>query len=777
MKTKILFTALLGGIAFSACTNEELTVNTPAQDAPIFTLSVDEETRASIADDFTMTFGAGDLMSLYNGGATGYTNAIYEGSSDALGTMTFTTKSMVNPGLAVMVYPADTTFQCDPSAAPFIVLSMNQDAKTKYVTPFVSEYINVAAYSGHAEKQEAGYGRNYNIAMKRVGSNLRVTTEPENTAKIENATVADGSKVSPIKVTKMTLNSASQFADTVTIAKSATSPFSYNSDPKSPYNTWSNVADVTTTHSASAISTTDVTGNYTSIFTLLPQTGAPSVDGTSKVVLETNYGTLTVSGNNVWGKKVSGTVQYKDKDGAGNYTVDYALGKAINDMIKTTYDAETRATSLFKTEKVGGSYNRYLKADMSKIDMNGLHIKNSRHLEEVLAVYNAICPTATVTFYLDGNSNKQFVMTAAAREAYEKQVAKAGNNVTFTMCTTEICNTVVFENVATEAVEIPTVLTFGTSTPVEFTGAWKYTEADKKTTKNIESVTIVKGATLDVANEVNLKTSTASRDSLVNKGTINVTGTTYVKNWKVQNFGTIEIEAGEELRIKSTLTNDAEGLDDAKQGKIVNKGVLATVVADGGVINNYGTIDRRGGSSAKTYITNNQTTSPAADFTASWSATNKMGTIILADKNDDDYSVSNTGNTGFIQLYVNKATVAGSDLGVEANYIVLDNDVTNFDYTLAGTRIKYVEFKNASECVWTSAGGSTWTGVKVNSGVKVNIKKSNTVKTTKIFAQGTIYLGGALTIGGNDKGSYAATDFVTYWGGNSTKDPSNILAY
>ena len=259
-----------------------------------------------------------------------------------------------------------------------------------------------------------------------------------------------------------------------------------------------------------------------------------------------------------------------------------------------------------------------------------------------------------------------------------------------------------------------------------------------------------------------VKDATGKR--ILNYGSINVSGITYLENTTLRNLGTITIPADAEFRVKSALANRAQTLTD--YGKIYNSGVLATVGS--GNIYNHGGYIKQVVAGAKTYITSNETGTGFAAAFNSGATPNLIGTIELFDKDDDNYSVSNTANQGFIMITTTAAAVAAEDLGVEANYVKLAGDCTSFTYsqTSATARLQYVEIASSKEVVWTSASTASMKGVIVPAGKKLNIKKDNTVISAATFVKGTIYQGGAYTPGA----------FVTYLGGAAT-DAANIITY
>ena len=210
MKSKVLFSALLGGFVLASCTADETLVSAPgSQESPIkFSVSLENDalTKADITSDMKVNFEAGDLMSLFHGitsanlnALSGFQNAIYEGSAKNGEAFEFTTKSMVLEGGAIMVYPADTTFanKVGGSAAPVITIPTEQNAKTKELTPHMSEVLNIGAYDEDSNEGTAGYGKYYGIVLKRVGTTLKLTADLENTDAINSL------PVEPLKVTRV----------------------------------------------------------------------------------------------------------------------------------------------------------------------------------------------------------------------------------------------------------------------------------------------------------------------------------------------------------------------------------------------------------------------------------------------------------------------------------------------------------------------------------------------------------------------------------------------
>ncbi len=755
MKSKLLFGALLGSIALASCTADDDLATSSGKVSPIkFSVAmeggngVSSLTRAEVTNGFKLNFEKGDLLSLFHGGdATlkSYQNAIYEGSSADGSAFEFTTKSMVLKGTAIMVYPADTAFVNDGTAAPVIKIDAVQTAKTKELMPYMSEVLTIAQYDEKKGSNVAGYDKDYAIVLKQVASTLSLTTVPSGTEKIDNL------GVSPLAVSSVAMSTtANSFNTSLSVAATTTVPTS-----NSTYPLWTGVSDVDLASAAATteLSTTDIKDNYSAVFTLLP-TGSTVNAAGAKFVIQTNYGKVSLDDSNdkIWGKTAA-TINYDKK-----------VSEGIADVLANTWIANTSGT--FKNEKVGGLFRRSIKADMSKLDMDGLHVKNAAHLIDALKVYDAIkdVQKSNVNFILDGDANGKFVMTPAAAAAYAAHLDMTGKTMTFTPCTVvgEACTKVVFNS--TELTEVPANIQFASSIPVELTGVWKYTKVDKNF-KGVSTLSVESTATIQLLSTIGVKTG-SEKPSFINNGTATVAGITYLQDLAMVNNGTITIPADAEFRVKSTLVNEATSLK--AYGKILNSGVLATVNGDGTsvYINNYGYI-KQVASTAKTYITGNQTTT--ANFASAFSSsTNKFGTLELFNKDDNNYSVSNAANKGFIMITTTDASVTAEKIGVEANYVKITGDCTACYLTSAASaRLKYVEIASNKEVVWTTETATAFDGLIVPAGSKLNIKKDNSVTVNNAtFLKGTIYQGGAFT----------PTSFTGYLGGVAT-DSNNVIKY
>lgn len=730
MNKKVLFSTL-ASIALVSCSDDALVekvANAPVKEGIKVDFTLDEATRvlwstdANVASSNSFTYEGTEEFSLFdvegqpdNADLCPTSNALYQ---KLAGQDKYTSPNVVYLGEHFILLPADKSY-VDPTSALVVKVPTSKGAEQDgeetigHRTLFVSNSIDIQA-STLTHENEAGYNKTINAQIHNITSAFMF--------KNNYVSMPEAGQTEPIRLQKISVAApagSDVFYTDGTLQKNA---------GKTTFVGGNTARQITAKYASNPA----VGANGEAAISFLP-TAAEASDNCYFVVVETNYGKVVVNkAADVTNK--DGKIQ--TKDGAVTKTTSNA-----NDGLSF----KTEVTSISTQAGNGNRIIRNVNVDMSKLNMDSLHIKNSEQLVNVLKVYDKIKANqkATINLFLDGDSNNKFLMTPAAQEAYAKHLNMTGKTINFTPCGTtgEKCTTVVFEN---SGVELPSYMIFGldvangmAATAVEFSGSWNYTKQVEKTV-NVAKLTVANGSTISVKGECGLKAYDAAPD-FYNKGTMIVNNIAYLRDINFTNFGLVNIPASSELRVRSQFTNDATGREDSKQGKIENAGVLATVVSNGGVINNYGTIKKIGDAS-KTYVTTNNL---GGDFGAVWSSTNKMGTIILNSKDDDNYSVSDSMNEGFIKLYVNKSSINGGDLGSEANYIVVDGAATTFTYSLpAYARIKFVEFNNTNECVWYSTSYNAWTAVVVNKDKKVNIKKDNAVVASYSCVNGTIYNGG-----------------------------------
>ena len=784
MKSKYLFGALLGGFALASCNADENFTSTPsAQESPItFTVSLEDGdalTKAEVTSDMKVNFEQGDLLSLFHGvgddvfapvaaGSTpafkGYQNAIYEGTANEGEAFKFTTRSMVLEGKAVMIYPADTTFENTGTSEPVISIPSKQNAQTKLLTPHVSEFLNIAEYNGDEINQNhdntAGYGRNYDVVLKRVGATLRLTADLQNADKINNLDVA------PLKLTDVELNATDNSllgVFTTRISLNANSLDRVHS--ASIYPNWVKVSEVDNNKDATitrveTLSTTDITDNTTAVFTLLPTQKTSNDEyvqaDAATITVQTNYGKVALSEatGDVWTAEV--TTEEPEQ----------TVVEGINNILKKTYIDETRSNSLFSGELVGTSAKRGIKVDVSNLDMHGLHITDENHLLDALKVYDAVCPGAEVTWILDGNADGEFVMNPEAAKAYEERMMDANNKISFQINQEAEKPCTIVKFVATELTEVPAALKFvpkGTAgdddkPSIVLVGPWKYSSENKAFTL-ISDITISGEATMQISGIVSATVNQSATFSLINNGAVTVSGTTDLA-LDLTNNGNITIPQDGQLFVTNgkKLTNNASGLD--IYGSISNSGNMGVRTNSGGNIYNYGYIKQEN-ADAYTYVTRNANNGDGNSFSEAWSSTNKIGTIELFETDvNKNATVGESNYQGFVKVITDAATVTDETIGEVANYLVIKGECMACNIT--SSAIKYIDVQSSKRVIFnTPDAGLTIRGIIVGENYSVNIPKDSQISITQAtFLKGYIFYAG----------TFSCSDYDGYFGSTSSNN-------
>ncbi len=810
----------MAAVTMTACTAEEnLQQVKQWETSPIsFTVTTDvnADTRAEWGggSGVTLQWTKGDLMSLFHGAdiraesdfLKSMQNAIYEakaGSSEK--GLEFVTQSMVLPGQAIMVYPSDTIFEYKGDK---LYVQVAEEQNKEYVLgniPFISEGINIEAYNKNGVDNSAGYGRNYPIRLRQVGTTMDLRPEYLNDEDVE-ALVKAGT-IAPITISKITLNRPTdKFNVKLPINLEAAEVGDNNRwDAKEPGNAW-NKKSVVEFESPSDADATAASLSFVeegvdvAKFLLLPQKPqldevnastktVPTLAEDATVAVETYYGTVTLT-------KDSKEVMYNKKhaDDPVKYpkmTVHAALDK----VIATTSKIEERETSAFKGEYVGRHTNQVIDVDLKNLDMSTLHIKSDEQLEDVLLVWKTL-GLDPVNLTIDGDANGEFHLSMENVKTLQS-IAYTGVKLLPCQMTKEKCSTIVLHNTkgaaSDEIPEIVFVTQNGVNIVLAEESTWTWTGDGKQFGQNAKSM-INKG-TINIGATADVKDTHTGQDimPMVNEGTININKG--ITQWMIglTNKGIINIAADAELRAYSaTIENEATALDkkvfeDAGSenvcGKIYNSGVLGVTAGTKGAINNYGYIMNNEG--AKTYITANQTKN--ASFTTAFGESNKIGAIELSTATDN-ISVSNATEQGFIKYTWNKKEAADENGAyktpsddVKYNYLIVEE---NIEFLERPKEVKFIQIAGTKEVVITTKKANAVTdtdggkgfaeqtvanriGFILPAGCKANLKEGNTFYTKASYIKGTFYVGGNF--------AYNAT-LVTYFGGDA-KDTDNIVKY
>ena len=841
MDKKYLFGMLLSGAMLAACTaDDDLNLSPVAQDAnssaPVFNVRFDGDLQNRATYDgekgMKVLFEAGDLLSLYHGfqksGSdvsldNAYQNAIYEGATVGTEGFEFTTKSMINPGNAILIYPADTTFQTNTGdEGVFITIETEQNEDTKKFTPYMSEILEIAARpEGGKNDSTAGYNKHYDIVLKRAASTLDLTLNLTDKKELPADVTED------YKVTKITLfdNEKKKIFTKKIKVVPGEAPVNYVANKA--HRTWAAQSEYSATGVTSSgegidkISTTDLRKNKddqdVATFTLLPTTDDNDAISAFRVLVNTNYGQIELI------NKTSTAEAPKVFTGGDGKKV--GLYDGFNYLLKNDlWKKQTNTNSVFykdenTAENVGFYLPRTLDVDMTILDMNNLHIENETHLINALKVYNALkddIKTDEVTFLLDGEAsgaNKgKFVMHEAAWKAVMDQLSKEDNKVTFKACTTHTCGTIVLDNGNATATEIPE-LAIGEDLTLELSKNWVFTGPTKdpsvaanktkyKALKGFNKIVVAADGVLELKNYINVNDVTTF--ALENEGTVNVNGDVYLQ-LTMTNKNIINISSKGDLSAQksgASLTNNwavvlnnknqdiATGWD---EGAVINvEGTLSAVKNGGGVVNNYGVINQKS-ATAKVMITTNGLN--GSKISTKFSDTSRMGTIYLyenrTEASDERVTVDEEGVEGFIKVTLTDNNPAQSAIGKVANYIVVKGDkceeltfgTTSATQTTAAktwvpATVKYVEVntENVEDVTFRLATDEkpTLNGLFVKAGSKVYIPNTVEIKLdtddSAVFAEGKIDCPGTLT-------GYEADKLNNYFGDNKTAQTDNVKSY
>lgn len=790
MKVKYLF-PVLAGLAMVSCSQEDdfLSTNVPGGQVSPITFTVTKENSAAtkawdelVGDRPHFDFEQGDLISLWNGmrldnvssptqwNALGQ-NAVYEGYGEGE-SLKFTTRSMVNAGSAIMVYPADTAFynaSLSQSGKVYIRYKLETDQKkatkttkaTKDRIPYISDVMNIGEYNGNkADKNHdntAGYGRNYDVMLRPVGSVFGMKLN------VVNGIDYNECDVEPLGYTKVTMDNNSQglFTKEIQISFGATaSVLEGIEDGK--YDHMVQMSDVepvaeatSATISTEDIAGTDVTGNLpVAYFSLLPMATAAEADDGVKIEVQTTYGKVTVA--NVASAETGDKGPLQNNAGTLGNNLKTNLSGVIDNIYKET------AGSKFGTEKQGRVVRYTLTFDLSTLDMNGLEIRDSKHLIDVLKVYNYLSIEDDVKLVLAGTEGK-FTLTKAAIDALKLYNSK--HKIALDVETKT--QAIVLTDAGLETLEDESV---------------EFTAADGRTAKEVD-VYLAAGSewTLDqsykskkvdeiyVQGSLTFTNQKDAKESLAHKiyvsGAMDFEGTNFTTGkMRLESTSVMTVATGQTVTLGGEYTTNNGRIDNnyiitatgtfTNNGYIDNKFELSVVVGSKGSITNVGQIHNNG-ANAVTYITNNKNTS-------------NTGRIILTDR-DDEVSIKNAANEGYIVYkatpesgsttftYNSESTDVFNWLIVEgAPGVTLNSDVT------------YLELVGNPVTVNAKSGGITVTDLFVRSSMRL-LGGDNEIGATNIYVQNYILHAGGLT--GTQKKSYTsgvsgeAADNVTFANG------------
>ena len=710
MNKKYLFGMLLSGALLTACTADDAldaakVANKGEMAAPVFTVSKDDgdlQNRAHYVpggQDNKVAFDYNDKMSLFHGISTdgiktvsGYQNAIYLADEETEEGLSFHTYSMVQPGYAIMIYPADLGFDQTSGTnntglkAPVVTIDPVQDATMKERTPYISEFL----YLGKPEDKKAanaGFGETYEITLRRAAGTLRAQLS------LKNASNVPGADPLVVRAVEINYPKSGLFALEIPV-KAGDADMTDNDALHKNHPSWARMSELDLENvktKTDSLKTKDVVNNIAT-FTILPAGPVEGkvdkvTDGTVKVY--TNYGIVTLSTKD---DKVFGG----DKKALD--------GEVLQSLADKLYKVGKEGDTEFVGQGIGGPVGTIIEVDMNKLKLNGLHIDNEKDLITALKVYDALYQDKKdeeVNLILDGTQGT-FEMSANTLAELSKHMT-AGTGLVFSACKTTGEALTKIKVTSTTETEVPSLIFAGDPTntvALELAGPWKWTDVtavdsneskDKSKRMNkVTGITFLKDAVVTLQNKIAVRDGESNYAITINNGaTANVSGTVELRV-NMTNKGTINIPAStndpNQLKVanNATLTNvssqkgigtanaNKSGLVTDECGIIENYGWLYCVKLAGekNAINNYGIIYQRTANAVTLITTNSNATTLKTNFA---SGSCEIGSIVLYNKDANNELVNVDGSKGFIKLEIKtqeELNVANA-YGNKANYIIL----------------------------------------------------------------------------------------------------------
>ncbi|MDL2213805.1 hypothetical protein LJC29_07560 [Bacteroides sp. OttesenSCG-928-N06] len=778
MKFKILLAAL-AGFSLIACNQDDFVEQQQlpeVQPQYTFTVQWDENATRAEWDVSKVKFEEGDLFSMFHKAgeipiSDGYTlldpaapdeesnrqynyksftdlgkyeNAIFTGEGTDNNFKLINRSAMIRKGAAFMVYPVDTTFARDNADKTVIQIVQNQPKDYRKILPYVTDLMMIGDWDGTSiEKPHntAGYNRNYDVLFKPLAGIYRLT--------LDYANIADfPAGVDAVKIEKVELVSGNYGAfnlDARLVALETTSTLNAYTNNGITYTHFKKQIDVdfdgvTTKNS---ISTKDI-HNGVAHFVIMPHDDnavAGLVDGDAKIVITTNYGTITVGHDDA-----KEPITRTNTDPAPGATNEWTVKDGIVDMLQAAW-ATKKPGSAFTGANAGVSVQRTLSFDLSDIKFEGLVAENSKELTDILAVYEAFGSDEPITIELDTEEEDGgFILT---KDAMDKLATIGKGKVTLDEYANS--NFIVLQN-ASDAMftsfnsvynGVPVVKFTSSTVNVELRGISTLDQAvdfgKVNNLRNAGALTVTNKVPLTNANPfgkaLELVDASSSKDvpvtslTIASKVYMGKVTTPAVASGKagvdifVKAGGTYYAAAGSDFYGRTTIEDGgsliAYGGAIRNFGTLENSGRLGSDAALGGKFNNGGTIYNKFDKTSTnyTYLNANTLNSP----------TSYTGIVYLNDR-DDEFQVELPGRKGYI-VYTAEANSATTPLevGIEANdkfnYLVVKSTAKDAKVDISGL---YIENDDKYAINWLSIEGMS---------AELISTKANTVKLDALFVR------------------------------------------
>lgn len=710
----------------------------------------------------SFSFQMGDLLSLWNGMGWNETNsdwtsigqnAVFEGETSN-GALIFKTHSLVNPGTAILVYPADTTFANKTDLT--ISVPSEQDATTRQFLPYVSDVMTIGDYDEYIDHNNtAGYGRQYDVVLHMAASLFGVKLEPTESIDF-NALGVDEIEFTGVTIANGTILTFPTKAN-VTVGDDSSNLTDADAE-KYAHFTSESVIEPSSDDVATSISTTDIdaTTKY-AYFTLLPQSSSSTLNlSGASIVVNTTYGTVTVSNDASAAVDAVGPLQTILKDAGTNLAEN--LENVLNSVWKST------AGSVFGDKSQGRRILRTLSLDLSTLDMNNTVVTTSTQLINLLKVYNALKiaeKQTSTTLILNGKETTgEFALTGDAVAALK--LYNAAGKIKLDVATNDqkilladagatvdklADASVKFVNKSGNAEQVEVILAAG----VDWTLDQAY-NGSKETAQSVAKVT-------KVISRGNLTYTNTTGSTVVPTYDLEIESGTMAFNASKTVLGTFKTGVDSKITVASGKTVTFGARADL-YGEIENNGILsaaAMVVQRGYVDNKFEMSVLQGVTGAS--IVNigeifNDGVNAVTYITQNGASTGNIGRIVLTTENDNVSIKNTTSYAGYIVYTKEVADGARIDMsGKIYNWLIVDAEsnvgVTNV--TLNGN-IKYLQVKGETVNVTTPTSGIQVTGLFVNGAMR--LLSTNAISATNIYVSDYILHSGLLS--GTQQKSYTS---------------------
>lgn len=497
MNKKFLFAAM-SLAALTACTDNDFESQKVAEEiSPVkFEVINDALTRASM-DGNTIVWNAneGDIFTLYHGGVVGaadnYQNATYTANAVPGGTATLTSPTMILPGGAIMVWPADTTFRIPAGAGNKLTIVIPAvQTNIENNIPYMSDQIDIAARVALPKNNtapsynNAGKDRVYPVYMRPMASQLNMKADYAGTDATLATLYSGDDPITEISVTSIELSTdptgADLFTTEVPVKFSAAANANWTAANQTAWHTnWARMTEFDKANIVAAGQTDNLTtkcldGNDGCKFLILPQKAAVAggVDN-GAVTVNTTYGKVVVGNGSaytaaentgVWYRFISAASKAAGA-GVGYDATETVAGTAgadgkfkttatVEDGLMQTLNVFSNFVAPASLEKIAGepmgtAATRYVKVLLNHLDMTDLHITSDKQLRDAARVWQKM-GLPSVTVYLDGDSptddNGKFeISQTTIAKIKEINDAAAGKKFTVKPCNTagEVCDLIV----------------------------------------------------------------------------------------------------------------------------------------------------------------------------------------------------------------------------------------------------------------------------------------------------------------------------------------------